>query len=81
MLRTLTAYESKIFDFMAAREYTRGHEVQLQVIQSAYSETEAEAGPNGKFCEFTQKVLGKIASEYEEVIQRAVDRYEDWASD
>ena len=53
--RPLTAYEARVFEFMASREYTRCH-----VIALAQATTDAER---------------------EDVIQRAVERYEDWLTD
>lgn len=81
MARPLTAYERRIFEFMDARDYTRGHVESLHAVEAHLDEIRAEAGPNGPLCPITQQMLGRVEAHREEIIRRAVERYEDWASD
>ncbi len=80
-MRELTAYEHRVFEFMGAREYTRCHVERLRAIEATYYETHAEAGPNAAFCPYAQADLQQIAQRREDIIQRAVDRFQDWATD
>ena len=79
--RPLTTYEAKVISFMAARDYTRGHADTLNSVEAIWDEIVAEAGPNGRFCPFLEDKLKVLAADREDVILRAVERYEDWASD
>jgi len=40
-------------------------------------EIRAEAGPNGHICPITERALSRIEERREEIIQRAVERYEE----
>jgi hypothetical protein len=53
----------------------------INALQCTRSETIGDAGRYWQLCEFTQATLRKIDAEIEDVKQRALDRYEDWASD
>lgn len=79
-LRPLTNYETKVIGFMADRGHT-SYERDILNLSDMFSETVAEAGPGGSHCEETQRRLDAIETDYNETIQSAVDRYEDWASD
>jgi hypothetical protein len=79
-MRQLTDHEMMVFDFMARRDYTRGHAERLHAVEAAWWETFVEAGPNGEFCPFTAEALAKIEAEREEIIERAVERYADGAA-
>src|SRR5262245_18207064 len=68
-MRPLTEYERMVFDFMARRDYTRGHVTKLEATEAAY-----EAA-------LTDEAKAAAEAEREDVIDRAVDRYEDWATD
>ena len=50
-------------------------------LQCTANEISAEAGRYGHLCPETQRLLQKIKVEITDVQQRALDRYEDWASD
>lgn len=74
------AYEMKIVNWMAEHRHP-GYATSLRALTDEFDEIVAEAGPGGNHCEFTQERLDKIDTEIKETCQRAVDRYEDWASD
>jgi hypothetical protein len=80
MLRQMDRYAARIIAFMTDNGHT-GYRRELEEIAATFDEVRAEAGPNGQFCEVTQDELRKIQARYDEVVQAAIDRYEDWASD
>lgn len=53
----------------------------INALQAQFDEVQAEAGPNGHICEFTQASLDGIDKAIWEIAEAAMDRYEDWASD
>lgn len=54
---------------------------EIEDISETFTLTVAEAGPGGNHCEFTQTRLDQLDEQIKEVIQSAVDRYDDWVSD
>jgi hypothetical protein len=54
---------------------------QVNILQGEIWETKAEAGRYWQQCEFTQRRIWQITKEIAEITERALDRYEDLASD
>ena len=79
-LRPLTSYETKIFAFMDARDYTRAHGERLRKLEADWADVWFSS-LDLPISNHTTDRLDGIAAEREEVISRAVERYEDWASD
>lgn len=57
------------------------YDAQIDAITEDYTIIQGEAGPGFADCPFVQERLDRIDAEVKEIVQRAVDRYDDWASD
>ncbi len=71
---------NQIIQWMADHGHT-SYETQINDLNATRWEVISDAGRYWQFCEFTQRTLGQIEAQIEEIKQRALDRYEDWASD
>ena len=66
--------------FMKERGYlSYGEEISL--LQEQFDEVQAEAGPGGPDCPFTQEKLDQINREIEEIAEAAAERIREWATD
>jgi hypothetical protein len=79
-MRPLVAAETWILDWMSKNNHPEYRE-QVNERQDHFLEVVGEAGPGGPHCEFTNERLDGIERDMTEIIQRAQDRYDDWASD
>lgn len=58
-----------------------GYANEIAELSDTFMLLQAEAGPGHGFCEITQASLDRINDQIMEVVQSAVDRYDDWVSD
>lgn len=73
-------YEAMVLAFMWNHGH-KGYANEIRDLTDYFDEVVAEAGPGGNHCEFTQEKLDTIDKAIMEVIQSAVDRYDDWKTD
>lgn len=58
-----------------------GYANEIAELSDTFMLTQGEAGPGHGFCQFTQESLDRIDAQIKDVVQSAVDRYDDWVSD
>lgn len=64
-----------------SRHGHEGYANEVAELSDTFMLIQGEAGPGHGFCEFTQASLDRIDAQIMEVVQSAVDRYDDWVSD
>jgi hypothetical protein len=72
--------ESMILAFMTKHGRT-SYENDIYAIHDDFYLVQAEAGPAHYLCPFVQEKLDRMNKEIEEIVQAAIDRYDDWATD
>lgn len=68
-----------ILRFMDQRGLT-SYNRDISELQATFEELQAEAGPNGRYCEVVQGQLDRIDHEIWAIADAATERYDDWAS-
>lgn len=72
--------EEMILNFMTENGRT-GYENEIFAIHDDFYTVQSEAGPGHYLCPLVQEKLDRMNKEIEEIVQAAVDRYDDWATD
>jgi hypothetical protein len=73
-----TAFD--VIGWMTRHGYPQ-YATQINNLQAEIWETKAETGRYWRYCDLTRRRIQLINKEIAEIIERATDRYEDWASD
>ena len=74
------SYEAMVMAFMWDNGRT-GYQSRINDIHDDFYLIQVEAGEGHRFCTFTQDRLAKLDAAIEEIVQEAVDRYDDWKTD